>query len=142
MEDARDLSNTTSDCSDTPDCSNTPDSSDLPDCSNIPDGLRPWRRLFPLLCLLLLAHSSVASAQTVATPTPSNPAPTSCGLPAAGTVLSSVTYSLTANCTLTARLHFNNPAGTYTINGTATVSGPQKTSTGHYWNLVQAAPLP
>ena len=118
MKDARDLSNTTSDSSGGP--------------------RRPaaWRRLFPLLCLLLLAQGSVASAQTVATPTPSNPALTSCGLPAAGTVISNVTYSLTANCTLTDKLSFSSPAGTYTINGNGYSIG---TATGFNGTLLEFA---
>ena len=72
MSDTRDLSNLTSnsDCSEAPDGSDTPDClADTPDCRT-----HPWRRLLPLLgLLLLLAYSGAAAAMSVETPSQETP---------------------------------------------------------------------
>ena len=67
------------------------------------------RRLLILLLSSLLLTTAPARAQN-------NPAVTACGLPASGRIVQTVTYTLTADCTLTDTININTGV-TVTING-------------------------
>jgi len=95
-----------------------------------------FRLLILYSTLILLACPAPAFAQSTATPTPpTNPTPAACGLPASGTIVASVTYTLTANCTQTGTLEIKTaetPSVTLTINGGGhTISN----GTGAKWGM-------
>ena len=71
-------------------------------------------------CLLLILFVALFAAPAFGQSDPTNPTTAACGLPAQGTIVASVTYTLTANCTQTRWLEIKTaetPNITLTING-------------------------
>ena len=96
--------------------------------------LRAARRaaLFLIACVSWLAVPARAQV---------NPTVTSCGLPAGGNINVTVTYTLSADCTLTSTLRIANatPGITLTINGAGhTLSGP---ASGHFISGIATSTL-
>lgn len=93
------------------------------------------RHRVALFCLLLALFSlSPAHAQT-------NPTPASCGLPTGGAIVQTVTYTLTADCTQTARLEVTDSADLTIVGAGHTINAEALTTVDPVIQLLDKSDL-